>query len=107
MHATTVAVDLAKNALLWIERESCGKCVFGREGTLQLALMLSDITEGMGKKEDVEVLEEFGEGMKEGAFCNFGRNAANPVLTTIKYFKDEYIEHIINHNCPAKVCKIG
>jgi NADH-quinone oxidoreductase subunit F len=101
------AVDLAKNALLWIEKESCGKCVFGREGTLQLALMLNDITEGMGKKEDVEVLEEFGEGMKEGAFCNFGRTAANPVLTTIKYFKDEYVEHIINHNCPAKVCKIA
>lgn len=104
---TACAVDLAKNALLWIENESCGKCVFGREGTLQMALMLTDITEGMGKKEDVEVLEEFGEGMKEGAFCNFGRTAANPVLTTIKYFKDEYIEHIINHNCPAKVCKIS
>jgi len=102
----TCAVDLAKNALLWIENESCGKCVFCREGTLQFSLMLTDITEGMGKKEDVEVLEEFGEGMKEGAFCNLGRTAANPVLTTIKYFKDEYIEHIINHNCPAKVCKI-
>jgi NADH-quinone oxidoreductase subunit F len=101
------AVDLAKNALLWIENESCGKCVFCREGTLQFSLMLTDITEGMGKKEDVEVLEEFGEGMKEGAFCNLGRTAANPVLTTIKYFKDEYIEHIINHNCPAKVCKIA
>jgi NADH-quinone oxidoreductase subunit F len=103
---TDCAVDLAKNALLWIENESCGKCVFGREGTLQLALMLTDITEGMGKKEDIEVLEEFGEGMKEGSFCNFGRTAANPVLTTIKYFRDEYTEHIINHNCPAKVCKI-
>jgi NADH-quinone oxidoreductase subunit F len=104
---TSCAVDLAKNALLWIENESCGKCVFGREGTLQLALMLTDITEGMGKKEDIEVLEEFGEGMKEGAFCNFGKTAANPVLTTIKYFRDEYTEHIINHNCPAKVCKIA
>jgi NADH:ubiquinone oxidoreductase subunit F (NADH-binding) len=101
------AVALAKNCLLYLENESCGKCVFCREGTLQFALMLTDISEGLGRNEDPEVLVEFGEGMKEGAFCAFGRNAANPVLTTIKYFRDEYIEHIINHKCPAGVCKIG
>jgi len=101
------AVDLAKNCLLYLENESCGKCVFCREGTLQFALILSDISEGNGRNEDLEVLVEFGEGMKEGAFCAFGRNAANPVLTTIKYFREEYIEHIANHQCPATVCKIA
>jgi len=101
------AVDLAKNCLLYLENESCGKCVFCREGTLQFALILTDISEGLGRNEDLEVLVEFGEGMKEGAFCAFGRNAANPVLTTIKYFRDEYIEHITNHKCPAGVCKIS
>lgn len=101
------AVDLAKNCLQYLENESCGKCVFCREGTLQFALMLRDISEGRGRKDDVEILMEFGEGMKEGAFCEFGRNAANPVLTTIKYFRDEYIEHITDHKCPAGVCKIA
>ena len=101
------AVDLAKNCLLYLENESCGKCVFCREGTLQFALILTDISNGLGRNEDIEVLEEFGEGMKEGAFCAFGKNAANPVLTAIKYFREEYIEHIAKHQCPAKVCKIS
>lgn len=101
------AVDLAKNCLLYLENESCGKCVFCREGTLQFALILKDISEGKGRKDDIDILVEFGEGMKEGAFCEFGRNAANPVLSTIKYFREEYVEHIINHKCPAGVCKIG
>jgi NADH-quinone oxidoreductase subunit F len=101
------AVDLARKRLSYLEGESCGKCVFCREGTLQFALMLTDISEGRGRAEDIEVLEEFGEGMKEGAFCAFGKTAANPVLTTIKAFKDEYVEHIGNHRCPAGVCKIG
>ena len=104
---TACAVNLAKNALLFIENESCGKCVFCREGTLQFSLILTDISEGRGKSEDIEVLIEFGEGMKEGAFCAFGRTASNPVLTAIKYFREEYIEHINNHKCPAGVCKIS
>lgn len=101
------AVDLAKNCLQYLENESCGKCTFCREGTLQFALILTDISEGRGKNDDIDVLMEFGEGMKEGAFCAFGRNAANPVLTTIKYFRGEYVEHIIGHKCPADVCKIA
>jgi NADH:ubiquinone oxidoreductase subunit F (NADH-binding) len=104
---SSCAVALAKNCLQYLERESCGKCVFCREGTLQFALILTDISEGRGRNDDVDVLLEFGEGMKEGAFCAFGRNAANPVLTTIKYFRGEYVEHITNHKCPAGVCKIA
>jgi NADH:ubiquinone oxidoreductase subunit F (NADH-binding) len=101
------AVDLAKNCLLYLENESCGKCVFCREGTLQFALILTDISEGNGRNEDLEVLVEFGDGIREGAFCSFGRNAVNPVLSTIRYFREEYIEHITNHQCPAGVCKIS
>ncbi|MBN1627320.1 MAG: SLBB domain-containing protein, partial [Deltaproteobacteria bacterium] len=107
LDGSVCAVDFAKNCLQYLEKESCGKCVFCREGTLQFALILKDISEGRGKKDDIEILLEFGEGMKEGAFCAFGRNAANPVLSAIKYFREEYVEHIADHKCPAGVCKIG
>jgi NADH-quinone oxidoreductase subunit F len=99
------AVDLARHSLSFIETESCGKCVFCREGTMQLAEILTDITEGRGRNDDIQVLIEVGEAMKLGAFCSFGRTAPNPVLTTIRDFRGEYEAHIKDHKCPAGVCK--
>jgi NADH-quinone oxidoreductase subunit F len=102
----TCMVDLAKNALAYIHAESCGKCVFGREGTNQLGEILSDITEGKGKVEDMDFLVELGEGMRLGSLCSLGKTAANPVLSAIKHFRKEFEEHIKKKQCPAKVCDL-
>ncbi|OGO19162.1 MAG: hypothetical protein A2144_14620 [Chloroflexi bacterium RBG_16_50_9] len=98
-------VDLAKNSVSFLEAESCGVCVLCREGTSQMLEILTDITEGRGKAEDMELLVELGEGLKIGSLCGLGKTAANPVLTTLKYFRDEYEAHINNKRCPAKVCQ--
>jgi NADH:ubiquinone oxidoreductase subunit F (NADH-binding) len=101
----TCAVDLAKHSLLFTQVESCGKCVFCREGTMQLAEILTDISEGRGRPHDIDLLLKLGEGMKLGAFCALGRTAPNPVLTTITHFRGEYEAHIKEMRCPAGVCK--
>jgi NADH:ubiquinone oxidoreductase subunit F (NADH-binding) len=99
------AVDMAKSGLDYIHLECCGKCVFGREGTRQLADILKDIAKGSGKSTDIALLEELGGAMKLGALCDLGRGAPNPVLSTIKNFRSEYEVHINNKQCPASVCK--
>ena len=99
------AVELADKVLGFIETESCGKCVYCREGTMQLAEIVKDITEGRGEQDDLSILVDLGEAMKQGAFCSFGKTAPNPVLTTIRDFRDEYEAHIKERRCPAKVCK--
>jgi len=99
------AVDMAKSALDFIHLECCGKCVFGREGTRQLADILKDIAKGTGKGKDIALLEELGGAMKLGALCDLGKGAPNPVLSTIKHFRSEYETHIKNKQCPASVCK--
>jgi NADH:ubiquinone oxidoreductase subunit F (NADH-binding) len=99
------AVEMAKSGLDYIHLECCGKCVFGREGTRQLADILKDIAKGSGKKTDIALLEELGEAMKLGALCQLGKGAPNPVLSTIKSFRSEYEAHINNKTCPASVCK--
>ena len=99
-------VNAAKQGLSLIETESCGKCVFCREGSMQLAEILTDITEGRAKANDVDILVEVGEGMAMNSFCNFGKTAANPVLTTIRDFRTEYEAHVKDRTCPAGVCKI-
>jgi len=99
------AVDMAKSALDFIHLECCGKCVFGREGTRQLADILKDITKGSGKSKDIALLEELGGAMKLGALCDLGKGAPNPVLSTIASFRSEYEAHIKNKQCPASVCK--
>jgi NADH:ubiquinone oxidoreductase subunit F (NADH-binding) len=99
------AVDLAKRSLFFTQAESCGKCVFCREGTMQLAEILTDISEGRGRPHDIDLLLKLGEGMKLGAFCALGRTAPNPVLTTIRDFREEYETHVKKQQCPAKVCK--
>ncbi|HVP79131.1 MAG TPA: NADH-ubiquinone oxidoreductase-F iron-sulfur binding region domain-containing protein [Thermodesulfobacteriota bacterium] len=98
-------VDQAKCSLSFIQNESCGKCVFCREGTMQMAEILTDITEGRGKAHDIDLLLELGEGLKSGAQCDLGRTAANPVLTAIRYFREELEAHIKERECRARVCK--
>jgi len=98
-------VDQAKCSLSFIQNESCGKCVFCREGTMQMAEILTDITEGRGKTHDIDLLLELGEGLKLGAQCDLGRTAPNPVLTAIRYFREELEAHIKERRCQARVCK--
>ena len=99
-------VDQAKCSLSFIQNESCGKCVFCREGTMQMVEILNDIAEGRGKAHDIELLLELGEGLKLGAQCDLGRTAPNPALTAIRYFREELEAHIKERRCQAQVCKI-
>jgi NADH-quinone oxidoreductase subunit F len=101
----TCAVELARHCMSVVAAESCGECVLGREGTAQLLEVLTDITVGKGKAEDIDMLLDLGTGMKAGSLCALGRTAPNPVLTTIEHFRDEYELHIKKKQCPAKVCR--
>jgi len=97
-------VDAARFFLDFTTRESCGKCTPCRLGTLQMLRILEDITAGKGKIEDLDLLLELAEDVKASSLCNLGRTAPNPVLTTLRYFRDEYEAHILEKCCPAKVC---
>jgi len=105
MDEDTCMVDVARYFVDFARKESCGKCGPCRLGTRQMFDILEDIVEGRGKMEDLDLLEQLGEGIKKGSLCGLGQTAPNPVLTTIRYFRDEYIEHIENKRCPAKVCR--
>jgi NADH-quinone oxidoreductase subunit F len=98
-------VDTARFFIDFIQRESCGKCTHCRIGTKQLLMILEDITSGKGKVEDLDLLMEVGEDIRDGSLCGLGRTSFNPVYTTIKYFRDEYLAHIVEKRCPALVCK--
>jgi len=98
-------VDVAKYFLKFLEEESCGKCTPCREGIKQMRLILDRITEGKGEEKDIEILEWMGKGIIDGSLCALGTSAPNPVLTTIRYFRDEYLAHIRDKKCPAGVCK--
>ena len=98
-------IDAAKFLLDFTQKESCGKCTTCRLGTKQLLDTLEDITTGNGKVEDMDLLVELAEDMKGGSLCGLGRTAPNPVLTTIRHFRDEYEAHILDKRCPARVCK--
>lgn len=104
MDEETCMVDVAKFFLSFTQSESCGKCTFCRIGTKRMLEILTKITQGKGKIEDLDKLIELSEKIKKSSLCGLGQTAPNPVLTTIKYFKDEYLEHIINKKCPAGVC---
>ena len=104
MDESTCMVGMAKFFLDFTAKESCGKCVHCRIGTTRMLEILTRITDGEGKDGDVELLEELCYGIKDGALCGLGQTAPNPVLTTIKYFKDEYTAHIENKTCPAGEC---
>ncbi len=105
MDEETCMVDVAKYFLKFLQEESCGKCVPCREGVLRMSEILEDITNGEGKPEDLVLLEELAEVIKDTALCALGGTSPNPVLSTIKYFRDEYEAHIIDKKCPAGVCK--
>lgn len=98
-------VDVARYFLDFAQKESCGKCVPCRLGTKQMLEILEDITEGKGRPGDIDLLVELAESVKAGALCGLGQTAPNPVLTTIRYFRDEYEAHIKHKRCPAAVCK--
>ena len=105
MDEDTCMVDVARYFLDFTEMESCGKCVPCRLGTKQMLSILEDIVEGRGRQGDIERLEEIAEGVKLGSLCGLGQTAPNPVLTTLRYFRDEYEAHIHGNACPAKQCK--
>lgn len=98
-------VDVAKFFLEFTQRESCGKCIPCREGTKKMLDILTRICDGKGKPDDIEKLIYIGNSVKNTSLCGLGQTAPNPVLTTIKYFKKEYEEHIFNKRCPAGNCK--
>ncbi len=97
-------VEVARYYIQFLCGESCGKCTPCREGLKQMLAILTDICEGRGKMEDLDLLEEICETMKDSALCALGKSAPNPVLTTLKYFRPEYEAHIKEHRCPAGVC---
>ena len=105
MDETTCMVDIAKYFLTFLEEESCGKCVPCREGVKRMRQILDDITEGKGSERDIDLLERLSATLIDSSLCALGATAPNPVLTTIRYFKDEYEAHIKEKRCPAGVCK--
>jgi len=106
MDETTCMVDMAKFFLDFTQEESCGKCTFCRLGTKRMLEILTRITEGNGREGDIELLEELAVQIKDGSLCGLGQSAPNPVLTTLKYFRNEYEAHIYDKKCPAKHCKL-
>jgi len=98
-------VDMARYFLTFTENESCGKCVPCRMGTQHLLRILPDITQGRGNLEQIETLRKIGDTMKSASLCGLGQTAANPVLTTLRYFEDEYRAHIEDNKCPAGACR--
>ncbi len=104
MDDSTCMVEMARFFLDFTAKESCGKCVHCRLGTKRMLEILTRITEGNGKEDDIDLLEELCLAIKDGALCGLGQTAPNPVLTTLKYFKNEYIEHIVEKKCAAHEC---
>ncbi|MBQ7203686.1 MAG: NADH-quinone oxidoreductase subunit NuoF [Eubacterium sp.] len=104
MDESTCMVGMAKFFLDFTAKESCGKCIHCRIGTKRMLEMLERITKGEGKEGDIELLEELCYSIKDGALCGLGQTAPNPVLTTIKYFRNEYEAHIKKQKCPAGEC---
>ena len=105
MDEDTCMVDISKFFLEFTVDESCGKCTPCRVGTKRLLELLNKITRGQGTMEDLDRIEELASFIKSNSLCGLGQTAPNPVLSTLRYFRDEYVEHIQNKRCPAKVCR--
>jgi len=104
MNEDSCAVDMARFFMDFCQDESCGKCTPCREGTKRMLQILTNITQGKGKEGDIELLEEMAPIIKDASLCGLGQTAPNPVLSTIRYFRKEYEDHIRNHRCDAAVC---
>ena len=105
MDQDTCMVDVARYFMEFLEEESCGKCFPCRKGTQRLREILTRISRGQGKEDDLLLLEDLGWMVRETSLCGLGQTAPNPVLTTLRYFRDEYLAHVREKRCPAKVCK--
>lgn len=105
MNEDTCIVEVARFFMNFTQNESCGKCVPCREGTKNMLKILERIVKGKGEMKDIETLEELAVAVKDGSLCGLGKTAPNPILSTLKYFKDEYIAHIQDKRCPAGVCE--
>ena len=105
MNEDTCIVEVARFFMNFTQNESCGKCVPCREGTKNMLKILERIVKGQGEMKDIETLEELAVAVKDGSLCGLGKTAPNPVLSTLKYFRDEYIAHIQDKRCPAGVCE--
>ena len=105
MDENTCMVDTARFFMNFICDESCGKCTPCREGTTRMRIILENICNGEGTLEDLDELEEIARMMEKSSLCGLGKTAANPVLSTLANFRDEYIEHIVDKRCSAGVCQ--
>jgi len=105
MDNSTCMVDVARYFLDFLQNESCGKCVPCREGIKRMLEIVTDITAGRGKEEDLELLQELAETVKDFSLCGLGKTAPNTVLSTLRYFKDEYYAHVRDKKCPAGICR--
>ncbi|MDR0927412.1 MAG: 4Fe-4S binding protein [Ignavibacteria bacterium] len=105
MNDQTCIVQIARFFMRFTQNESCGKCTICREGTKQMLALLDDIIEGNATLQTIDLLEELAHSVKIGSLCGLGKTAPNPVLATLKYFRTEYDEHVINKRCPTKRCK--
>lgn len=104
---TTCMVDFARYFLHFTQEESCGKCVACRVGTRKLISMLDRVSHGLATMRDLERLKQLCETVRTGSLCGLGQTAPNPILTTLRYFEQEYLAHIVDHTCPAGVCPVG
>ncbi len=105
MDEKTCMVDVAKYFLNFLRDESCGKCISCREGTQRMWEIVKKITDGKATLEDISLLEELARSVKDASLCGLGQTAANPVLSTLRYFRDEYEKHVVEKRCPAMACK--
>jgi NADP-reducing hydrogenase subunit HndC len=105
MDENTCMVDVAKYFMAFLKDESCGKCYVCRKGTQRMHEILDDISKGQGTLEQLETLEELALVVKDASMCGLGQTASNPVLSTLRYFRDEYLRHIEQKKCPAGVCR--
>ena len=105
MNDKSCMVEVARFFMKFTQNESCGKCVPCREGTKRMLELLEDIVAGRGTMEHITMLEELSQMISETALCGLGKTAAYPVISTLKYFREEYIAHVVDKKCPAGECK--